>query len=143
MATVDNFQPMVDRVQAAIKQFATGDAQTYKACWSQADNVTICGGWGAYERGWEQVGPRLDWAASRWRGGHTEFVALAQGSSGDLAYSVWIEQGDARLEGMGEFRPIALRVTHIYRHEGDSWKIIHRHADALIDKIATTAVLQK
>ena len=143
MSTVDNFQPTIDQVQAAIQQFATGDARCYQACWSQADDVTICGGWGAYERGWDHVGPRIDWAASRWRGGHTEFVPLAQGASGDLAYTVWIEQGDARLEGMDEFRPIALRVTHIYRREGDSWKIIHRHADALIDKIATTAVLQK
>jgi hypothetical protein len=142
MTTIDNFQATLDRVQAAIRQFATGDARAYKACWSQSDDVTICGGWGAYERGWEQVGPRMDWAAARWRGGHTDFVPLAQGASGDLAYTVWIEQGDARLEGMDEFRPIALRVTHIYRREGDLWKIIHRHADALIDTIATTAVLQ-
>ena len=143
MPTIDNFQPTLDRVQAAVRQFATGDARAYQACWSQADDVTICGGWGAYERGWAQVGPRMDWAASRWRGGHTDFVPLAQGVSGDLAYTVWIEQGDALMEGEDAFRPIALRVTHIYRREGDTWKIIHRHADALIDMIATTAVLQR
>ena len=84
----------------------------------------------------------MDWAAARWRGGHTDFAPLALDVSGDLAYSVWIEQGDARLEGLDEFRPIALRVTHIYRREEHTWKIIHRHADALIDKIATRAVLQ-
>ena len=27
-----------------------------------------------------------------------------------------------------------LRVTHVYRLEGDRWKIVHRHADPLIDK---------
>jgi SnoaL-like domain len=142
MPTIDNLQPTLDQVQAAVRQFATGDPNPYKACWSQADDVTICGGWGAYERGWEQVGPRMDWAAARWRGGHTDFVPLAVGASGEIAYTVWIEQGDARLEGLDEFRPIALRVTHIYRREGDTWKIIHRHADALVEKIATTAVLQ-
>jgi hypothetical protein len=88
MPTIDNFQQTLDQVQAAIRQFATGDASAYKACWSQADDVTICSGWGAHERSWEQVGPRMDWAASRWRGGHTDFVLLAQGASGDLAYSV-------------------------------------------------------
>jgi ketosteroid isomerase-like protein len=143
MDTQINFQTTLDRVQAAIRQFATGDSGPYKACWSQAGDVTICGGWGAYERGWEQVGPRMDWAAARWRDGHTNFVPLAMRASGDLAYCVWIEQGDALMEGMDEFRPSALRVTHIYRYEDDSWNIIHRHADALINKTAPDAVLQK
>ena len=142
MPQVDNLQPALDQVQAAIRQFVTGDPNPYKACWSQADDVTIFGGWGAYEHGWEQVEPRLDWAAARWRSGHTDFDLIAVGMSGDLAYTIWIEKGDARLEGLDEFRPIALRVTHLYRREDDIWKIIHRHADALIDKIATTAVLQ-
>jgi hypothetical protein len=142
MSALDNLESTLELVQDAIRQFATGDPTPYKACWSKADDVTICGGWGAYERGWEEVGPRIDWAAGRWRGGHTEFVPLAVGSSGNLAYTVWIEQGDARLEGLDEFRPYALRVTHLYRQEGYTWKIIHRHADALIEKIPTTAVLR-
>jgi ketosteroid isomerase-like protein len=142
MLVPDTLQPALDQVQAAIRHFATGDSAVYKACWSQTDDVTICGGWGAYERGWEQVGPRLDWAAARRRGGHTNFDLLAVGSSGDLAYTIWIEHGDARLTGVDEFRPIALRVTHLYRHEAESWKIIHRHADALIEKLAVEAVLK-
>jgi hypothetical protein len=135
-------QVVLDQVQTGIRQFATGDPNPYKACWSQGDDVTICGGWGAYERGWEQVGPRLEWAASRWRGGHTAFELLAVGASGTLAYTVWIEHGDALLEGLDAYRPIALRVTHLYRLEGDSWKIIHRHADALVEKVAVSAVLR-
>jgi hypothetical protein len=141
MNTQANFLSALDQVQAAVRQFATGDAHPYKACWSQADDVTICGGWGAYERGWEQVGPRMDWAAARWRGGHTDFVPLAMGASGELGYSVWVEQGDALMEGMDEFRPIALRVTHILRYEDGAWKIIHRHADPVIQKTAAAAVL--
>jgi ketosteroid isomerase-like protein len=133
---------MLTQVQAAVRQFATGDSNPYKACWSRADDITIFGGWGAYERGWAQVEPRLEWAASRWRGGHTDFEILAAGVSGDLAYTIWIEAGDARLAGLDEFRPIALRVTHLFRREDGIWKIIHRHADAVIQKIATAAVLQ-
>ena len=37
MSTLDNFQPTIEQVQAAIRQFATGDAHAYKAAWSQAD----------------------------------------------------------------------------------------------------------
>src|SRR5690349_8512870 len=99
MSTIPELQSTLDRVQAAVRQFATGDPKLYKACWSQADDITIFGGWGAYERGWAQVEPRLEWAASRWNGGHTEFEVLAIGTSGDSAYTIWIEAGDARLEG--------------------------------------------
>lgn len=140
--SVEDLGVALDRVQQAVQQFANGDPEPYKACWSHADDITICGGWGAYERGWEQVGPRLEWAAARWRGGHTDFELLAQGMSGDLAYTVWLEQGDALLEGVAEYAPIALRVTHLYRREANGWQIIHRHADAIIDKTSPSAVLR-
>ena len=29
------------------------------------DDVMIMGAWGAYEKGWAEVGPRYDWAAAR------------------------------------------------------------------------------
>ena len=54
--------------------------------------------------------------------------------------SVWIERGEARVEGVEELRPMGLRVSQIYRREADGWKIIHRHGDAITDKIAPEAV---
>jgi hypothetical protein len=98
---------------------------------------------GAYERGWEQVGSRLDWAAARFRGGTLTYERLAQGMSGDLAYTVWLEKNVARVVGQGERGPVVLRVTHLYRREEGSWKVIHRHANAIIEKIEATAVLQR
>jgi len=130
-------------VKAAISQFITGNAASFKACWSHADDVTIFGGWGAYEQGWEQVGPRLDWAAARFLGGTLTYQRLAQGMSGDLAYTIWLEKNVARVVGQGDRGPVVLRVTHLYRREEGSWKIIHRHADAIIEKIEATAVLQR
>ena len=49
----------------ALRRFVQGDARPYKSQWSHRDDVTIFGGWGAYEQGWATVEPRLDWAASR------------------------------------------------------------------------------
>ena len=68
MSAIDDFRPTLDQVEAALRQFVLGDATAIQACWSQADDVTLLGGWGAYERSWEQVGPRLEWAAARYRG---------------------------------------------------------------------------
>jgi ketosteroid isomerase-like protein len=52
-------------------------------------------------------------------------------STPDLGYVVQIERTDARLPGSDEMAPISLRVTMIFRREGDSWKLVHRHADPI------------
>jgi hypothetical protein len=143
MSIPDDFQQFVDQVKAAISQFVTGNAASFKACWSHADDVTIFGGWGAYEQGWEQVGPRLDWAAERFRGGTVACELLTQGVGGDLAYTVWLERGQVRVVGRDELSPMVLRVTHLYRREEGNWQVLHRHADAISEKTEAAAVLQR
>jgi ketosteroid isomerase-like protein len=140
MPRADDFYQTLEQVRTANQHFLAGDSAPYKACWSHTDNVTIFGGWGAYEQGWEQVGPRLDWAAARFLAGQRTIELLSMALSGDLAYTVWIERGETRVVGSDELRPSGLRVTHIFRHEEGTWKIIHRHADAIMEKIEATAV---
>jgi ketosteroid isomerase-like protein len=143
MSTADDFNQTIQQERTANQHFLAGDAAPVKALWSHADDVTICGGWGAYEKGWEQVGPRLDWAAARFGEGNTTSEMLAMGMSGDLAYTVWIDRGQARVAGRDEFSPMALRVTYIFRREEGAWKIIHRHADPITDKTEASAILQQ
>ena len=97
--------------------------------WSHADDVTIFGGWGGYEQGWDAVSRRLDWAASRFGEGHADIGNLAAGSSGDLAYSIDIETNVGLVDG-APGRVTALRVTHICQRAGGGWRVVHRHADA-------------
>jgi len=95
--------------------------------------VTIFGGYGAQERGWTEVGHRLDWASARFRKGTLTYHPLAAGTSGDLGYAIGIEKGRARVadehDSTGE---LVLRVTHLFRREHDQWKLIHRHADTIV-----------
>ena len=63
----------------ALRRFAQGDAEPYKSLWSRADDVTIFGGWGAYEQGWAAVEPRLEWAASRYSEGWLDRENLLEG----------------------------------------------------------------
>jgi len=142
MPIADDFHQTVEQVEAAVSHFTTGDPAPYKAWCSHTDDISFMGGWGAYEQGWEQVGPRLDWAATRFRGGHGTIEPLVLGMSGDLAYMVYIERSEVRVAGRDELSPMALRVTHIFRREEGAWKIIHRHADHVMEKIEATAVLQ-
>lgn len=141
MTISQDFQETLDQVETAINQFITGDATAYKAYWSPTANVSIFGAWGAYEQGWEQVGPRLDWAAARFQGGTLTYERLAQGCSGDMGYSIWLEKNMARLAGQEEASLFVLRVTHLYRREEGQWRVIHRHADPIIDKIEAVKIL--
>jgi ketosteroid isomerase-like protein len=125
------FDQALVRTEAAAQQFVEGDSTGIKECWSHADDVSIMGAGGAHGRGWEQVGQGLDGGAGLFRkgpvSGHVDVDIIARGTSGGLSYTVAMEHG----EGHDEPRPVMLRVTQIYRREADTWKIIHRHADAL------------
>jgi ketosteroid isomerase-like protein len=138
---VEDFTLAVEQSGRAAGEFAGGDVQPYRSLWKQSEEVTIFGAWGAYEQGWTDVEPRLHWAAARFATGGTQQEILSMGSSGDLGYSVALERGQVRLAGESAAAPMLLRVTHVYRRSDGEWKIIHRHADALTDKIAPTAVL--
>jgi ketosteroid isomerase-like protein len=43
-----------------------------------------------------------------------------------------IERGEMQAEGSEELHPFALRITQMYRREEGDWKIIHRHADPIM-----------
>ena len=139
----DGIQGAIDASAAALAAFVQGDAAPFAALWSQGDDVTIFGGWGAYERGWDAVGPRLGWAASRFAGGRVAYEPLAAGSSGDLGYAIGLERGQVRVAGSGEPRPLLLRVTHIFHREEGQWKLIHRHADPITAKTPPEEILQR
>ncbi|MGI8825627.1 MAG: hypothetical protein ACR2JC_08275 [Chloroflexota bacterium] len=77
-----------DRTLAALNRLVASDLEPFKALYSHEPDVTVFGGFGAYECGWDQVSQNIEFAASRFRGGRLEIETLAFGTSGDLAYTV-------------------------------------------------------
>jgi ketosteroid isomerase-like protein len=129
---------------APIRAFLNGDAARWQDNASRRDDVTIMGAWGAYEAGWSEAGPGYDWAAARFResGATVDVEYISGGTSGDLGYTVAIERSFVHLAGSGKPAQMALRVTHIFRKEDGTWKLVHRHADPLIAKTAPATVLK-
>lgn len=131
--------------EEGINRFINGDPTPWKQNASRRDDVTIMGAWGGYEKGWSEVGPRYDWAATRFResGARVKVEYLSSEVSGDLAYTVAIERSEVRLSDQDKPATMALRVTHVLRKEDGAWKLVHRHADPITEKTAPAAVLQK
>jgi hypothetical protein len=130
----------IAKVQAAIADFIQGKAEAWKAMCSHRDDASLFGGWGGWERGWEQLGPRYDWAAARFAGGEVAFEEIARYASDDLACTVHVERMRARLVGVEGTVPVNLRVTHIYRREDAGWKLVNRHADNIVSVQPTETV---
>lgn len=126
--------------EEAQKRFINGDPTFWKANSSHRDDVTIFGAFGGYgEKGWSQVGSRYDWASSQYGTGEATMKAeyLNITENGDLGITVAIErQEGARVGNQQSPARRALRVTQIFRKEDGAWKLLHRHADPLIEKRA-------
>lgn len=140
--SLQTFLPQWEEAQA---RFINGDAALWKQNASQRDDARILGAFGGYEKGWNEVGPRYDWASSQYKAGGATMKPeyLSTGVSGDLGFTVAIErQEEARLGSQNPTQR-ALRVTQIFRREGGTWKLLHRHADPLMEKKVPSAVPQK
>jgi ketosteroid isomerase-like protein len=134
----------MQRFEQATTRFLNGDAADWLALASRRADATIMGAWGAHESGWTEVGPRYDWAAARFKpsGATLQVQYLAHSHSGDLAYTVAIERSNPLIVGQERPRQMQLRVTHVFRKEDGAWKLMHRHADPLMEKTAPADVFR-
>jgi ketosteroid isomerase-like protein len=122
------------QLAAAQRDFMNGDATGLQALYSHRDDVTVMGGFGGFERGWAEVGPRLACAASHFHGGEYSQHNISITVGLDVACLVCLERW-ARSSQDGKPEPIMeLRVTQTFRLEGDRWRLVHRHADGLVHK---------
>jgi ketosteroid isomerase-like protein len=133
-----DIQQTIAKYRLAQEEFEKGNPQPFKDICSHADDVTILGGFGGFEKGWNaQVEKRYDWASARFKGGESqrhdvENISLVV--TPELAYSVDIERTRFRAANAQEARSMALRVTSIFRLEDGDWKLVHRHADPLVER---------
>jgi ketosteroid isomerase-like protein len=140
-----SFRAFLREFERGVAQFINGDPALWKQNASHRDDVTIMGAWGAFEKGWTEADRRYDWAAARFEksGAVPRFEYISSGVSGDLAYTVAIERSAVRVAGQSGTATMPLRVTHVFRKEDGAWKLVHRHADPLMDKTAPDTVLKK
>ena len=138
-----SFAAAIARLYAAMAKVANGDISDIKALYAHTDDATSFYGWGGYEKGWQAVSKRWDWAGRQFKGGSVAYENVTTVVSSDLAYTTDIETFEARMEGMDQPTRWANRVTHIFRLEQDEWRLVHRHANRLEDQYAPSTRLQR
>ena len=142
-----SFRAFLPEWETAQSRFINGDPTLWKQHASHRDDVTILGGFGGNgEKGWDAVGARYNWASSQYKSGgatvKVEYLSIVV--NGDLAFTVGIErQEEARVGDQQNPARRALRATQIFRREDGAWKLLHRHADPLIEKQVPSAAPKK
>ena len=138
-----SFAAAIARLYAAMAKVANGDISDITALYSHTDDATSFYGWGGYEKGWQAVSKRWDWAGQQFKGGSVSYENVTTVVSSELAYTTDIETFEARMEGMEQPTRWSNRVTHIFRLEGGEWRLVHRHANRLEDQYAPSTRLQR
>lgn len=94
---------------------------------------------GGYTQGAEAVWSKYEHDGTNFeKGSQGEIEILHMEASDGLAYWVGFQRATAFMRGRAEAVPFNLRVTEIFRREGGTWKLIHRHADPLISEPEAT-----
>lgn len=130
------FDRFLHRYEAANEAFLNGDADQWLSMTTDQNPASIFGGFGGLgESGVAEVDERyrLAEAAFRPSGAELDVEYLVKDVRGKLAYTVAIESSEVLYAGQSETKPQVLRVTMIFRFERGTWRIVHRHADMMIE----------
>src|SRR4051794_4875666 len=128
--------------QESADAYLAGDLDGYARVLPHADDFTLMPPFGGPTR----VGFALDdetrEAVRRtFRGGHVDVEVEASYVSDDLAVLAVVE----RQRGLvGDFpeQDWSLRVTLVFRRDAGQWRLVHRHADALVHTVGWSVLSQ-
>jgi ketosteroid isomerase-like protein len=130
--TAKTLEDAMAKNHAALDAMVKGNSTGYVALLSDRDDVTWGNPFGPFAHGRKSVEATLAGAAARMRGGRAiGFEHIATYAAEGLAVVVEVEHAETKAGGADALSPAALRVTSVFRFEGDAWKLVHRHADPI------------
>jgi ketosteroid isomerase-like protein len=131
------FVTFLTKLGTAQVHLQNGKAEAFKGLWSLAHDITLFGGFGGnIEKGWSNVGKRLDWVGKQFSKGTNKIERLVTIQSRTIAYIIQLEHISFTVPEAGATATLAYRVTMIFRREKNGWRIIHRQADSNMTKQA-------
>lgn len=138
-----DFDSAVEGYRKALEVYMKGDPGPVIEYFSGRDDVTIANPILPPRRGPTDVREAIAAGAAQIRDGSVRsFEEVARYSTPELGYVVQMERTQARIAGSDDMSPLALRVTMIFRLEGDAWKVVHRHADPITSPRPISTVIE-
>ncbi len=127
---------LIDRWSTAAQAYMDGDLRTYAALAAHASDYTLLRpDGGDPRRGFDSSDEAVEWTARVFRGGTAQLDVFQTYASGDLAVLVAVERQHGTV-GELPAQDWSLRLTLVFRRDGERWRLVHRHADPLTRPIA-------
>ena len=132
MATVEDFDQVIDQYHRAANEFAKGNPEPVQKMFSHREDVTLNNPFSPPARGWEQVARTQERAAANFRElgrhGEVDIETIAKCVTAELAYIVEVELYQAGVAQSEDIAAFGLRAASVFRPEEGTWKVVHRHA---------------
>jgi ketosteroid isomerase-like protein len=126
---------LVERVREATGALMQGDVRRYIALVNHAPDFTLMPPTGGPTRqGFDSSPASVEALEETFPGGGDGDLELVAQYTGDLAVLVGVERQHGPVGGLPD-QDWSLRVTLVFRREGSDWRLVHRHADALVHPI--------
>jgi len=131
----DEIADLVQRTEEANKALVRGDIDEYISMTQHANDYTLMNPFGGPPtNGFDGSSENRARMARFFKSGTLEQELVAKYNSGDLAVLVTIERVRAEIADLPE-QDWSLRVTQVFRREDTGWRLVHRHADPLVNGI--------
>lgn len=127
-------QFMVKRADAA-KAYVSGDPAPLGEMVARSVPATFFGPGGGHVEGTDEVWKRYEKDAAIFEpDGKSSFEILQCEASQGLAFWAGSQKATVNMHGKAVPIEMELRVTEIFRREEAGWRMVHRHADMLVNE---------
>ncbi len=120
--------------EEATGAFMRGEMERYLELMPSAPGFTFVHPFGGMPVRNEDRATTVRAAAEYFQGGEASIEVVSVHSSGDLLVLVMIERQRGEVCGLPE-QDWSLRVTQVYRRDGGTWRVVHRHADPMVREV--------
>lgn len=128
----EDMKAFLSEAEEAADAYVRGDGKRFLELVHHADQFTLLPPYGGPPGRHENRDGAVRENADFIRDGEARLEHVETHVWDDTVVVAMIERQHGRVEGRPD-QDISLRVTHVYRREGNAWYLVHRHADPLVD----------